>query len=93
MNCKFATIDGRKCLVNFKTNDGRVAMVVQKMCEDAEVIEIKQVQISDLDSGTLIINNSICLQMEICEAVLVYTRFNLIRYHQVLPIPSQPADA
>lgn len=79
MNCKFAKVNGTKALVNFKTNDGRVAMVVQKMCEDIEVIEVKRIHVSDLDSGTLIINDSICLQMAVEEAVLIYTRFNLIR--------------
>ena len=79
MNCQFATIDGKKCLVNFKTCDSRVAMLVQKMGEDAKATEVKQIQVSDLDSGTLIINNAICLQMAIDEAAFVYTRFNLIR--------------
>ena len=77
MNCKFATIDGKKCLVNFKTDGNKVAMVVQKMCEDAEMIEVEYVHVSDLDSGTLIINQAICLQMSVEDAVLVYTRFNL----------------
>lgn len=79
MNCKFATINGSKCLVNFMTKDDRMVMLTQKMDEDVEMVEVKQIQVSDLDSGTLIINNAICLQMAIDEAALVYTRFNLIR--------------
>ena len=77
MNCKFATIDGKKCLVNFKTDDDQMVMVVQRMCEEAEVIEVEHVLVSDLDSGTLIINFAICLQMSVEDAVLIYTRFNL----------------
>lgn len=77
MNCKFATIDGKKCLVNFKTDGNKIVMVVQKMCEDAEMIEVEYVHVSDLDSGTLIINQAICLQMSVEDAALVYTCFNL----------------
>ena len=80
MNCKFATIDGKKCLVNFKTDGNKVVMVVQRMCEDAEVIEVNNVQVSDLDAGTLIINYAICLQMSVEDAALVYTRFNIRRW-------------
>lgn len=77
MNCKFATIDGKKCLVNFKTDGNNAVMVVQKMCEDAEVIVVNNVLVSDLDGGTLIINYAICLQMSVEDAALVYTRFNI----------------
>lgn len=80
MNCKFATIDGEKCLVNFKNDGNKVVMIVQRMCEDAEVIEVNNVQVSDLDGGTLIINYAICLQMSVEDAALVYTRFNIRRY-------------
>lgn len=79
MNCKFASINGSKALVNFKTNDGRIAMVVQKMCMEPGVIEIKRIQVSDLDGGTLIINDDICLQMSVEDAAYIYTRFNIIR--------------
>lgn len=80
MNCKFATIDGKKCLVNFGTNDGKETMLVQRMCEDAEMIEVNNVQVSDLDAGTLIINYAICLQMSVENATLIYTRFNIRRW-------------
>ena len=77
MNCKFATIDGKKCLVNFKTDGNKIVMVVQKMCEDAEEIEVNNVRVSDLDGGTLILNYAICLQMSVEDAALIYTLFNL----------------
>lgn len=79
MNCKFAKVNGSKCLVNFKTNGDRIVMLIQKMDQDLEMIEIKQIQVSDLDGGTLILNYSICLQMEVVDAAYVYTRFNLDR--------------
>ena len=80
MNCKFATIDGKKCLVNFKTDGNKIVMVVQKMCEDAEEIEVNNVRVSDLDGGTLILNYAICLQMSVEDAALVYTRFNIRKW-------------
>lgn len=79
MNCKFAKINGSKCLVNFKTDGDRFAGVIQKMCKDVEVIEVKRIEVSDLDSGTLIINEDTCLQMSPEDAAYVYTRFNIIR--------------
>lgn len=79
MKGKFAKINGTEALVNFMTKDDQVVMLTQKMDEDVEMVEVKQIQVSDLDSGTLIINNAICLQMAIDEAALIYTRFNLIR--------------
>lgn len=78
MNCKFAKINGSKCLVNFLTKDSRMVMVVQKMDEETEVIELSRIEVSDLDSGTLIINSDICLQMSVDDAAYVYTRFNII---------------
>lgn len=79
MNCKFANVNGAKALVNFLTKDSRMAMVVQKMDKEAEVTELSKIEVSDLDSGTLIINGDICLQMSVEEAAYVYTRFNIIR--------------
>lgn len=79
MNCKFAKVNGSKCLVNFKTKDDRMVMVVQKMCMEPKVIEMKRVEVSDLDGGTLVINGNICLQMAVEEAAYVYTRFNINR--------------
>lgn len=79
MNCKFAKINGAKALVNFRIKDGSIAIVIQKMCEEIQVVEVKCVEVSDLDGGTLIINNDICLQMSVEEAAYVYTRFNIIR--------------
>ena len=80
MNCKFATIDGKKCLVNFKTDGNKIVMVVQRMYEDAEEIEVNNVWVSDLDGGTLILNYAICLQMSVEDAALVYTRFNIRKW-------------
>lgn len=79
MNCKFAKVNGTKALINFLTKDSRMAMMVQKMDEEAEVVELSRIEVSDLDGGTLIVNSDICIQMSAEEAAYVYTRFNIIR--------------
>lgn len=78
MNCTFAKVNGSKALVNFRTKDSSIAIVIQKMCEEIQVIEIKRIEVSDLDSGTLIINGDTCLQMSPEDAAYIYMRFNII---------------
>lgn len=43
MNCKFAKVNGTKALINFLTKDNRMAMIVQKMDEEAEVVELSRI--------------------------------------------------
>lgn len=82
MDCRFANIDGTRCLVNFKDVDGIVTMRVQRMFEGSETIEVNSVQVSDLDGGTMIVNHEICLQMSVEDVALVYTKFHIVRLQQ-----------
>ena len=78
MRAMFAVVDGGNRLVNFRTKDDVVTMLVQKMDEPLEVVEVKSIFTSDVDPSTAIINGSIVLQMDPREIAYIYARFHMV---------------
>lgn len=82
MNCKHATLDGTEVLVNFKTKGDRVVLLVQKMDEALEFIEVNGFEISDLCPSVAIVNGRSVLQMQEEDLAYAYARFHIARKHR-----------
>lgn len=79
MNCKHAIINGNPVLVNFKTKDGMVSMLIQGMDKPLRYEWVNSLHISDYDPGTAILNGEDVLQMEPVDLAYVYAKFAIVK--------------
>lgn len=79
MKCKHAILNGTPVLVNFRTNDGMVSMLIQDMDKPIRYEWVNSLHISDYDPGTAILNGEDVLQMEPSDLAYVYARFAIVK--------------